>query len=482
MLRYLVRLFYLFSVTSFAVNIPLECHVVVVGGGPGGLHTAYQLSRLPKSNPDSNVCLIEKEDHLGGRLLDAALDPKRPDLLYGLGALRVMETQSYVRSLAAALGIELQLAPYRDDLISTRGFFSFSSDEINQLAFPALTKSYINNTGHGTEDAFYDRLLNGPLRHQASLYPDLRSYVTAALGPQAYHFLPEVYRFRAEFDYPIDTRSYLDYMDEEMQTCCKPYYPVGGMSAFIRGMATVSRSNGAQIFLREPALTISKVNGSYEITTPHHQFLAQKLVLALDANSFRYLRGDIAERIKSKPQFQDIIGVKVATVSQKWPNAWWKNAGYPGKDIHRAWTTDHCLHFIEMPINPYAAQQNVTRSVYDDDMRCVAFWEQTYRNLGIKAVEAEVMKGLKYLFPKADIPAPLNTVVKIWPAAWYYLKIGTKFSNKDVAIWALNPLQGEDVSLVGDSYFINRSGWSDAAYKSSIGTLNARFGFQIPMP
>ncbi|KJV05104.1 hypothetical protein VZ94_20605 [Methylocucumis oryzae] len=45
----------------------LSCHVAIVGGGPGGVHTAYQLAKLPKDNPDSNVCLFEKETKVGGR-------------------------------------------------------------------------------------------------------------------------------------------------------------------------------------------------------------------------------------------------------------------------------------------------------------------------------------------------------------------------------------------------------------------------------
>ncbi|MEI6806121.1 MAG: FAD-dependent oxidoreductase [Myxococcaceae bacterium] len=464
--------------------IALACNVLVIGGGPGGLHTAYQLSKLAKSDPNSNICLIEKENHLGGRLYDVALDPAHPDWLYGLGAIRVMESQGYVRALAKEIGVELEFAPYRDNLISTRGFFSFASDEINTLAYPLVTKEFMNSTGHGTEDAFYQKLRFGPERSHAQDYPDLRSYIRAVLGTQAYQFLPDVFRFRAEFEVPLDPRSYLDYLDEETETCCRPFYPVGGMSAFIRQMAKLAKEQGAQIYVSQGAKTISKQAGAYpyQVTTPDYVFSAKRLVIATDARSFNYIGGDIASRIQAKPQFQDIFGIKIVTISQRWPSAWWHNSGYPGKDVHRAWTTEHCLNFIEIPINPYAAQQNVTRSVYDDDVRCTRFWENTYQRLGLKAVEEEINRGLHYLFPLADIPKPLHTVVQIWPAGWYYLKAGTKFTNKQVAEWAKAPLVGEDISLVGDSYYIQRSGWSDGAYKSSINTLNTNYGFNISIP
>ncbi|HET8705962.1 MAG TPA: hypothetical protein VFM46_06635, partial [Pseudomonadales bacterium] len=56
------------------------------------------------------------------------------------------------------------------------------------------------------------------------------------------------------------------------------------------------------------------------------------------------------------------------------------------------------------------------------------------------------------------------------------------FSNADIAKWAVNPLPGEAVSLVGESYNPQRSGWSDGAYKSSLNTLAANFNAVPPGP
>jgi hypothetical protein len=36
--------------------------------------------------------------------------------------------------------------------------------------------------------------------------------------------------------------------------------------------------------------------------------------------------------------------------------------------------------------------------------------------------------------------------------------------------------------MVGEAYNPQRSGWSDAAYKSSIKMLGAKFGITIPIP
>jgi len=44
----------------------------------------------------------------------------------------------------------------------------------------------------------------------------------------------------------------------------------------------------------------------------------------------------------------------------------------------------------------------------------------------LTAVEAEIDRGLHYVLPQATIPKPLNTVVEIWPAGWYWLRGGSE--------------------------------------------------------
>jgi hypothetical protein len=296
-------------------------------------------------------------------------------------------------------------------------------------------------------------------------------------------FLTDVFRFRADFEATLDARGYLDYLDEEWDVCCTPFYPVGGMSEFINRMAADAEHNGARIFLSEPALEISKQAGAYPyfVRTPQYAVAAKKLILAAEPGAFATVTGGIAEAVTAQPQFQDLVGIKVVTIAQRWPRAWWRDTGYPGRDIHRAWTTERCLNLLEIPIAAYAADQLVTRTVYDDDIRAVTFWENTARR-GIAQVEDEIMRGLTYLFPNVPMPKPQNTFVQVWPAGWHWLQGGSQFTNADIAQWAIEPLPGEEVSLVGEAYNPQRSGWSDGAYKSSINTLNAKYGFHITVP
>ena len=56
------------------VTATLACDVAIVGGGPGGLHTAFRLTKPPGAGPTGvsgpdKVCLFEKNGYLGGRTL-----------------------------------------------------------------------------------------------------------------------------------------------------------------------------------------------------------------------------------------------------------------------------------------------------------------------------------------------------------------------------------------------------------------------------
>jgi hypothetical protein len=472
--------------TTNAAASAIECEVAIVGGGAGGLHTAFRLA----DTLGAKVCLFEKERELGGRIHDVTLmdvdDPGAPRI--GLGARRVMETQDVLFSLATELGLELEKPEGAADLIQARGIFSFSKDDIAARAYPTIPPATADKD---RETLLLDTLRASPERARITEYADFASYSKAVIGDEAYTFLRDMSRFRADFEYPLDARGYLDYFDEEWDTCCAPSYPKGGMSSFIRAMEARATARGARIYKDEPVSTIVKVGSEYRVTTGHHTATAKKVVIAVPPVGLDKIGGDVAERIKAQRPYRDIVGVHVVTITQSWAEAWWKTVKNPAVEtnaqVWRAWTTDHCLNFIEIPIEPYAAAQNVTRSVYVDNERCATYWEGL-ASQGVDKVEEALQAELTAVFNNGGvsvpevvaIPKPLKTVVQTWPAAWYWLRAGATITNKELAEWAVEPLPGEAVGLVGEAYNVQRSGWSDGAYKSSIQLLNAKYGLALP--
>ncbi len=476
--------------SNFALAGPsrqtLDCEIVIVGGGAGGLHTAFRLG--PQFG--AKVCLFEKDSELGGRIRDISLDtsdPAAPKM--GVGARRIMETQNVVFKLAAELGLSLETPTLGTDLIAARGKTSFNKDDFAAL-YPGMPIKDDANTDQ--ETWLIDRLRKGPERAKIKSYQDFRSYVAAVVTPAGLDYLRDMTRFRADFEYPLDARSYMDYLDEEWDVCCAASYPIGGMSAFIHAMEARALASGVRIFKSEAIQSIQHASkGAYLLLSKQHRIKAKQLVIAVPPQAFKWIKGDVAQEITRQSAFQDIIGVKVVTITQWWPDAWWKEIRNPAvteanSQVWRAWTTESCINFIEIPLNPYAVAQNATRSVYNDNARCVDHWEQLAKT-SMPQLEAEIHEGLSRLLgnngvsepQEIKIPAPLKTHVQIWPDAWHYLKAGATHSNAEIADWALAPLPGEPITMVGEAYFPNRSGWSDGAYKSSIRALNLHYGMSL---
>lgn len=461
----------------------LECEVAIIGGGVGGLHTAFRLGPAM----GDRVCVFEKDTALGGRIQDVSLDGSESAPRIGVGARRVMETQEVLFDLAQELAIPLETQRASIDLIEARSKFAFAKDDLRSQ-YPALVPDPDPKVDQ--ETYIYDQIRLGSERANVKKYADFRSYIRKVAGNESYEFLRDMSRFRGDFEYPLDAGSYLDFLDEEWDTCCEPSYPVGGMSEFVRRMEARASASGVRIFKSSPVLEIAREGDGYRVQAGDKTVKAARLVIAVPPYFLKTIKGDVSVRIQEQASFQEIIGVRVVTITQWWPDDWWSQIRNPGmasdNQVWRAWTTDHCLNFFEVPVEPYAAAQKVTRSVYDDDVRCVQFWEDLAQR-GTDAVEAEITRGLAFLFSgngvttpaTVTIPKPRKTHVQIWPAAWHWLRAGARSTNAEIYEWALEPLPGEAVSLVGEAYNPNRAGWSDAAYKSSIHLLNKKFGMGL---
>lgn len=463
-----------------------HCEIAIVGGGVAGLHTALRLAE--RFGP--RVCLFEQDASLGGRVSDIPVSEERASGPFvQLGARRIMEGQSVLVQLAEELGIALQKPEMLEELGFTRGMYATHNDEFIRV-FPGLD---VDRSRGGYEVQLYEKLLRGPERRHVDRYPNLRAYAEKVIGAEGCAFLHGTYRFRADHEYDLSAKAYLDYLDEENDAgaiCpsghCQSLYPVGGMSAYTRGMEQRVRALGVQIHLGEAVQSIDKSPAGYLIKTPRRALAARTLVIALPPVALGRVQGGIAQSIRAQAEFQALLGVRVTTITQWYHEPWWRGIlTANGRHVWRAWTTGHCLNSVEIPLEEYALAQNAIRVVYNDQSDCADFWARLARG-PIEALEKEVAIGLNHLFADngvtrpVRIGAPSRTVFREWPDAWYYLRAGNHFSNRDIFRWAVRPLPGEDIALVSDGYNPQRSGWADAAFKSSIHWLNQRFGMGLP--
>lgn len=459
------------AITRLA-SASLECHTLIIGGGIGGVYTAYQLGKQGMRS----VCLFELENRLGGRIFDISFDDKETSPRIGAGARRIHSGHSLV-ALARELGISLDEAPSPSDLMFARGRRSASKDELAKLAYPSLVhldKTRQNNSE--VEDALYEQLQRGTKQKQFPAFP---SFVKAITSPEGYHYLLDVSRFRGDFQYPIDTRSYLDWFKEELTYGnARLLYPQGGMGEFVKRMAKAAQKKGVKFFTSQPVKMLRHGSSGYVAITPDYRINAKKVIIAVNAAKLQDIQGDVINTIVNSPQYKQLLGIPAVTITQWWQEPWWEKAN-KGKPAYRLWSNDHCINLMEIPTDRYGKRQLASRTVYSDEMTCVALWRQLAQ-VSTQAVENEISHELNNIFPDVNIPKPLKTYVKVWPDAWYWLKAGSSYTNCDIAGWAATPLPREPVYLAGESYNPQRASWSDAAIRSSKAALNAGFGFNLP--
>ena len=158
------------------------CEVAVIGLGPGGSHSIYELSETL----GSKVCAFEKNAWAGGRThaeigINGQILPQ--------GALRVMESQTSMLNLAEELGIQLEYQPQLATRYMYNGMRTTDQLELKRLAFPFMNDSL-------TENDYWDLLRFSPKRQQAHQYLNLKDYVRDVIGDVAFNYMNAIYRFR----------------------------------------------------------------------------------------------------------------------------------------------------------------------------------------------------------------------------------------------------------------------------------------------
>ena len=458
-----------------------QCKVAIVGGGIAGSYLAMRLSK----KYGSDICLFDKDKHTGGRLYDIPVNSKKlrsPKI--GLGGRRILAGQEVMSNLAKELKIKMQKPRPLEELWFARGKYDFTNSSIDKDPFAGLYPDLkINRSDSDYNSQLSQTLFNSPERKNIINHPNLRTYIESAIGDAGYQFLYDMDRFKSHYIYPIAAKDHIDWMENEYTYDYDDMYPVGGMSQFVKKLALKAQKFGARIFKPERIISINKnMYGGYHLSSPQRKVLADKVIIAAPAQAFTEIQGDIIDAIRSGSPLEYIIGINVMTITQWYKNAWWMQIKgiSNGRRVWRAWTTDSCIRSIEIPREPYLKRQKVFRVAYSDDAGCIRHFNFLKEN-NITKLEEKIRNGLKHLFAnngittRIRIPKATKTVIQDWPSAWYWIKAGSPFSAKYIEHWASKPLEGENVGLASDSYFVLRTGWSEAAVLSAMQLLKRQY-------
>ena len=463
----------------------MSCSVAILGAGIGGAHTAYRLA----PHYHQNLCIFERNEYVGGRTYDLAQDGSVPpaysdERVSQMGALRFYESQPVIKELADELEIPYYQYDYQTSLIKARGRWFNSVNE-------QCAESYMNlnctdsSDGLNAADQLWAKLLDEYQKDKSKLdsYADLNAFCRDVLGDEATDYLRDSFRFRSDFG-NVNARAYMKYFAQEWNVFGTIYYPFHGMSQFTKRMIDLATNRDqARLFLNEEVLRIDdRAQGSdgysFWIETSHYFIRAKRIVAAMDPPGWKNIRGSVAEDIKREANFQAIAPIKTVVIQCSWSHRWWEESTLYGSNIDRAWTRQNCISFIEIiSRHPEQRDLNLTRTVYDDGL-CVETWSNLIqRDTQIDLIN-EITRGLQSIFTDVQIDPPINVFAKVWPAAWHFQIGNSVFSNQRIAGWARRPLNrfhSRQLSLVGEAFNLDRSGWTDGAVKSSLFALTSQF-------
>ncbi|CAF4294675.1 unnamed protein product, partial [Rotaria sp. Silwood2] len=456
--------------------------------GIGGSHHAYRLS----STINKKICIFERNNYVGGRTYDRDYDGNSTEAyantsISSQGAQRFYLGQAVIKQLADELNISYYSYDYRRSVIKARGLFHTSINQMCSTSYINLTCTD-NSNGLNSVDQLWNKLMEEYHRNASNLYnfADFNAFCRSIHGDEATEFLRDSSRFRADFE-NVNAYAYMECIDQEWNLTGSLYYPHQGMSQLAKRMMYIAtKVNQAQLYLNEEVLSIDDYSngGSYvfSIETSRYRIRAKQLIAAIDSTGWKNIHGSIAHDIKSHENFQSIKPIKVVTIHCYWPNRWWEDSTLFGTDIDLAWTRQNCISFIEITSRrPHEKHQNLTRAVYDDGL-CVETWSALIARPSQENLIQEILRGLRSIFIDVQIPRPTKVFTQIWSGAWHFQKSNSIVSNKQIIGWALHPLQRftkNQFSLVGEVFHLDRSGWTEAAVKSSFISLTSQFDLKF---
>ena len=334
-------------------------------------------------------------------------------------------------------------------------------------------------------------------------------YANDVLGDMGAKYFFDQNRFRADFTKDVDAVGYMQYAVIDWYGAGATRYPIPGHSGLMNKMREAFEAKGGKIFLSEGVVSIdSAADGTFTVKTAAHDVKAAQVVVATEHGALKKIAGDVLTTVTGAKEYANITAAKSMQVTHKWNKAWWKqDLRYPdgskvlgdplaadAAPILRADTTimpgGSCINSIEMPYTDHHDALMVTRTAYTDRAACVEKNQELY-GAGGAAGEAklneQLLASLRILFPavfdsSSNEPQIVKTDVNVHPEAWYYLKTGATaagVTHKSLFDWSAQPVSGKKLYLVGDAWYPLGSGWSNAAYVSSIRVLNMHFGMKL---
>jgi len=405
----------------------MECDILIIGAGLAGLYCARELL---KHNPNQTVIVCEKYKKVGGRAVTFHKDGYQ----WEIGAGRISDSHKMVLGLLKEYG--LHTIPIGPDL----HYKESGSTEYEENHFePAID------------------ILLAPLQKLPEHFlgtHTMKEVMVSVHGLAATQKWMDRFPYHAEMVVMRADMALREFFNEmkshEGYFVCKE-----GLSALSEAMVADIKERGGVVNTEYELIDVEKGHAEFytgswkDGNRPKMTISAKKIVLALHASALRklpFLRGwSPLKRVTMSPLMR---------IYAVFPSTWFKG-------ISRIVTTSPIRYFLPMSEETGTAMISYTDNVF----------AKHYMKMDGKALEKEVMKDLRELFPEKKIPDPTFFKAHPWTDGVSYWLPGN-YKPADVSVDALNPSAG--IYVCGESFSL-RQGWMEGALEHAALLLQRYF-------
>ncbi|XP_068726043.1 uncharacterized protein [Montipora capricornis] len=450
------------SPNSSTTPVDIECGVAFVGGGAAGLLLARTLL---EKKLETNVCVFEKESHLGGKIFDYRF-PEAQNITVGLGQLVIFgHNTEEESSLFWDLNVYHDLYERKITRVEFGGVFGDNFDTLKPKASQMFSKFSVKQTAENVTKA------------NSSNFPTAGEFLSGVLLPEGAKFMEYVYGFNGSYMQEINPESYKIYLQETLwdeNQRMEDLRPARGLSEGIEKLKEEVQSRSGKIFLSEKVTSVDKDGSKFVIQTSKQKVIANKTVLTVGPSALKRITGAIIRNITDHKIFKSIVPVPAFFGAAVYPSAWWEDKIAVEKNtsldqLEMFISNRNCLG-ITMPYRGPGPNGVAVLQTVANKGGCSDYWGNMLKK-SKDNVDKEIKRALEYKFQRNITVEPLNTTYKYWEDGfWYFQKPGEEFTLAKIRGWAKRPLRGNDVFLVGKAFY-NFGGWLEDTVKSAGETL-----------
>lgn len=439
----------------------INCDVLIVGAGAGGLTAGYRLSPIL----GNRLCIVDERDDIGGKVRSAfyaAGSTSAKPLWSPSHAVQLRSGDSILRCMGQEVGMVTMKRGttgiyYETFLrgVNTTGYQCYGDSTPSASATcpfgepyeffvapnggsPSTANTYALPAGlcgskDWTQCSYIDRIMAGLLLpaniKTISTAEDFKAYVTRIYSADTHAYFTDII---GDYFQGASARVVVEYLVYDNA------YPYGHLTVMHGGpqvglwnrVARLIKRNGTRIDLGTSIKTVSRVaqdspafGSGYRIAatsvSSNVRYLAKRVILAFPAGHVASMAGDIVNELQAAPFLQSTNAVRACTWNAFFPSKWWqqnrrqcnyawcaaaKNFTLTDRGLdYMHWTHldpssgDDSLGFVQFMPTPERQQANLLRVFYEEET-CAYLEMLSANGNGNASVTREIMRRLNARF------------------------------------------------------------------------------------